>query len=174
MKLDSDRLVFDQIKREDVPLIHELHCQKGIAEFNTLGIPMKLSETEKLLENIFSSDNNKEFGWIVRLKDSNQFIGELGMGISPEMDRGEIHYSIHPDYWGNGYATEAVKRVIEFGFDDLHLNRIEANTASENTRSTKVLEKVGMVKESIQPKTLLIDDDWKDNYTYAILAASSS
>ena len=168
MNLESPRLVLGQLKREDVPLIHELHCQTEIAEFNTLGIPRELSVTEKLLENVFSIDNNKEFGWTVRLKDSNQFIGELGMGISPEMDRGEIHYSIHPDYWGNGYATEAVKRVIDFGFATLHLEKIEANSATENIRSMKVLEKVGMLKVSIQPKTLLIDGDWKDSYTYCI------
>ena len=78
------------------------------------------------------------------------------------MDRGEIHFSILPDFWGNGYATEAVRHLIKFGFDELHLIKIEANSSTENIQSMRVLEKVGMIKESIQPKTLLIDDEWKD------------
>ncbi len=107
------------------------------------------------------------------MKDSNQFVGELGMGLSPEMDRGEIHYSIVPDFWGNGFATESVKRIIQFGFETLHLNRIEANSATENIRSIKVLEQVGMRKESIQKKILLIDDEWLDNFTFSILSDAS-
>jgi len=167
MRLETERLLIHPITEKDIPRIHDLHCTKEIAEFNTLGIPVDISVTEKLLENVLAEDN-QEFGWTIWEKSTNYFIGELGMGISPEMDRGEIHYALLPDAWGNGYAAEAVKQIIKFGFETLHLQSIEANTPTENIHSIKLLERVGMTKESIQQKTLLIGDDWFDNYTFAI------
>jgi len=168
MRLETKRLFIVLITDKDIEQIHSLHCTKEIAKFNTLGIPTNLSITEKLLENVLA-ENDLEYGWTIWLKETNQFIGELGLGLSPEKDRGEIHYSLIPDVWGNGYAAEAVKQIIDFGFETLGLNKIEANTATENHRSIKVLERAGMTKESIQKMTLLIDDDWKDNYMFAIL-----
>ena len=74
-----------------------------------------------------------------------------------------------PIYWGRGYATEAAKRVIRFGFEMLNLHRIEAGVATENKRSIKVLEKAGMSIEGIRRKILPIRGNWVDNYHYAIL-----
>ena len=169
MKLETLRLVLSPIRHEDVQRIHKFHSIKEVAEFNTLGVPLDISVTEKLLKNVLSSSSN-EFGWTITLKDNDKFIGELGLGVSPDLDHGEIHYALIPTRWGRGYATEAIKEVISFGFTKLHLQKIEANTATENIRSIKVLEQVGMIKESIQKTTLLIGNNWKDNYTFSMVS----
>jgi RimJ/RimL family protein N-acetyltransferase len=54
---------------------------------------------------------------------------------------------LHFDHWGKGHGTEAVNRVLDFGFNDLNLHRIKAGCAVENIASIKVLEKVGMIRE---------------------------
>ena len=74
-----------------------------------------------------------------------------------------------PAFWGKGYATEVVKTIIKFGFENLKLHRIEAGVATENTRSIRVLEKAGMIREGSRRKILPIRGTWKDNYHYAIL-----
>jgi len=167
MRLETERLLIHPITEKDIQQIHNLHCTKEIAAFNTLGIPTDIAVTERLLEAVLA-DNDKEFGWTIWEKETNYFIGELGMGVSPEVDRGEIHYALLPAAWGNGYAAEAVKEIIKFGFEALRLQSIEANTPTKNIRSIKLLERVGMTKQSIQQKTLLIGDDWFDNYTFAL------
>ena len=147
-----------------------MNCQKEVARFNTIGIPEDISETKKMLEKLFDPENTKEFGWSINLKKSSDFVGELGMSLSiPKFKMAEIHYSILPKYWGNGYATEAVKALIKYGFEELNLHRIEAGVATENAASIRVLEKVGMLREGLKRKILPIRGEWKDNYHYAIL-----
>lgn len=167
MKLETPRLFLNPIREEDIERIHEFHSIKEVAEFNTLGIPLDISVTAKLLKNALSNQPN-EYGWTLTLKDNDEFIGELGLGISPEMDTGEIHYALTPAVWGKGFAIEAINRILSFGFETLQLQKIEANSATDNLRSLKVMEQVGMRKMSIQKMTLLIDGDWKDNFTFSI------
>ena len=81
----------------------------------------------------------------------------------------EFYYKFFPEYWGNGFATETVKRIIQFGFEDCKLHRIEAGVATQNLASIKVLEKAGMKCEGIRRKILPIRGEWKDNYHFAIL-----
>ena len=66
-------------------------------------------------------------------------------------------------------AYEALNKLLDFGFNDMRLHRIEAGCAVENIASSKVLEKVGMTKEGMKRKKLPIRGEWKDNYFYAIL-----
>ncbi len=63
---------------------------------------------------------------------------------------------IHLDHWRKGYTTEALTKLLDFGFNELKLHRIEAGCAIENIASNKVLEKVGMTKEGIKRKILPI------------------
>jgi RimJ/RimL family protein N-acetyltransferase len=108
--------------------------------------------------------------WKIELKETNQFIGLAGLSLSNDKFKlGEIYYKLHPDYWGNGYATEIAKRLIKAGFEDFNLQKVEAGVATGNTKSIRVLEKVGMVREGLRRKILPIRGDWKDNYHYAIV-----
>lgn len=82
---------------------------------------------------------------------------------------GEIFYNLDPRFWGRGLGTETVKAMIRFGFEALKLHKIEAGVATENSRSIRVLEKAGMIREGLRRKILPIRGRWKDNYHYAIV-----
>ena len=88
---------------------------------------------------------------------------------SQKFKSGEIWYKLHPNYWGKGYATEALNRALDFGFDELKLHRIQAGCAVENIGSIRVLEKVGMTREGHKRKILPLKSGWSDNYHYALL-----
>ncbi|MTI30635.1 GNAT family N-acetyltransferase [Xanthovirga aplysinae] len=173
MDLFTSRLKISPIIESDIPDIHKMNSFEEVAEFNTIGIPVNIEETKKILTPLIeenSSNNKTNFGWTVRIKTSNEFIGEIGMHLAPhKFKMAEIHYSLLPKHWGNGYAIESVRRIINFGFDHLQLHRIEAGVATENTNSIKLLEKIGMKREGMKRKILPIREEWKDNYHYAIL-----
>jgi ribosomal-protein-alanine N-acetyltransferase len=57
-----------------------------------------------------------------------------------------VWYKLHSDHWGEGYATEALNLVLDFGFNNLELHRIQSGCAVDNIGSIKVLEKVGMIR----------------------------
>jgi ribosomal-protein-alanine N-acetyltransferase len=81
----------------------------------------------------------------------------------------EVWFKIHKDFWRKGYTTEALTKLLDFGFNDLKLHRIESGCAVENIASSKVLEKAGMKREGMKRKKLPIRGEWKDNYFYGIL-----
>ncbi|MFY9152345.1 MAG: GNAT family N-acetyltransferase [Prolixibacteraceae bacterium] len=173
IKFETDRLSMKEITWTDLENIHGLHLIPEVDEFNTLGIPKSLEETRKLISRDIQAQTENprtSYCWAINLKDSGKFIGLAGMHVSNDKFRlGEIYYKFHPDYWGNGYATETAKRLIELGFEELKLHKVEAGVAVGNIRSVNVLEKSGMQREGLRRKILPIRGEWVDNYHYAIV-----
>lgn len=80
--------------------------------------------------------------WFIKIK-GGKIIGNLCFkGVSTEKST-EIGYGILPAFWGNGYATEAVKAVVRWALNQPEIEMVEAETDAENIASQRVLEKVG-------------------------------
>ncbi|MXV51332.1 GNAT family N-acetyltransferase [Pedobacter sp. HMF7647] len=173
MKLQTDRLNFRQVSIDDISNIHELHSLSETDKFNTLGIPKTIQDTEGIINEWLVGQNAKpqtSYIFCLDLVDTNQFIGLIALNIGkPNYKTAEVWYKIHLDHWGQGYASEALTKLLDFSFNEIKLHRIEAGCAVENIASSKVLEKVGMIREGIKRKKLPIRGEWKDNYFYAIL-----
>ncbi len=173
MKLTSQRLILSEVSWEDLENIHQLHSFPEVDEFNTLGIPANIGETEIFMQNIIDLQKikpQKSYTWTVKLQENNEFVGLAGFTLSlDKFKRGEIYYKILPIHWGLGYATEVAKLLIKTGFDSFNLHRIEAGVAIRNAASIKVLEKAGMNREGQHKKILPIRGEWVDNYHYAIV-----
>lgn len=171
--IQTPRLILAPLKKSDFKDIHYKNCFPEVAAFNTIGIPENLEVTKKFLEPLFQpqpKEHEQQLGWSIRLKEKKTFIGELGMRLStPKYNKGEIHYSLIPEFWNKGYGTEAVTALLSYGFEALDLHRIEAGVATQNFSSIKLLEKVGMTREGMHRKILPIRGAWVDNYSYAIL-----
>ena len=90
-----------------------------------------------------------------------------------KFQNGEVWFKLHPDFWGKGYGTEALKLILDFAFGDLNLHRVEAGCAVDNVGSARVLEKAGMIKEGRKRKVLPLKTGWSDNFEYAILDTDS-
>ncbi len=92
------------------------------------------------------------------------------MGIvSPENRTADMGYGLNSDFYGRGYATEAARAVLDFGFNDLGLHRIWATVDVNNDASRRVLERIGMKREGILRKDKLVRGRWRASYLYAIL-----
>jgi len=168
MKLSTPRIILQPLHPNDYGDIHTMNSFSEVARYNTIGIPKDISETSTRLDVVLSKES--ALVWVIRAQETNDFIGEIGMNLSSEKYRkGEIYYSLHPDVWGRGYAMEAVKVVINYGFSHLSLHRIEAGVATENARSIALLERVGMTREGLCRKILPLQSGWMDNYMYAML-----
>lgn len=90
------------------------------------------------------------YDWALIEKASRKMIGSCGFtSIDLPNNSAEIGYVLHPDYWGQGYMTEAVKQVLTFGFATLGLSRISAVCMAENGASLRVMEKCGMSREGL-------------------------
>jgi [ribosomal protein S5]-alanine N-acetyltransferase len=174
IKLKSKRLLLRLIEANDLENIHNLHSLPETDKFNTLGIPKNQGETKAIVEGHIADLKEeviKKFTFAIELINQKQFIGLIAINLGNEKyQSAEVWYKLHADHWNNGYATEALKRVIEFGFNDLNLHRIEAGCAVDNVGSIRTLEKAGMTKEGGKRKALPLKTGWSDNFEYAILS----
>jgi len=174
LNLATERLKLEEITMDDLVQIHLLESIPAVDEFNTLGIPDSIENTKKNVEPAIRARFEKprpSYTWKIVLKQDNRFIGLAGLFLSNDKFKlGEIYYKIDPEYWGHGYATETAKCMIKACFEEMDLHKVEAGVATENIRSIRVLEKVGMVREGLRRKILPIRGEWKDNYHYAIVA----
>ena len=97
-------------------------------------------------------------------------IGTIGfMWVNLEHRSGEVGYSFARDCWGQGYATEALRAVLQFGFDTLRLHRIEAQHEVDNPASGRVMEKCGMQCEGVLRGRVFNKGHFSDVKLYAIL-----
>jgi len=173
MEIVTERLLLREITWNDLEQIHRLHSYPEVDEHNTLGIPKDMEETRQVIRpdiEAKSKDPQSRYTWRIILLNSGEFIGLAGMILSHDKFRlGEIYYKLLPEFWGKGYGTEVAKHLIITGFDKFHLHKVEAGVATENERSIRVLEKVGMTREGRRRKVLPIRGTWVDNYHYAIV-----
>lgn len=132
----SDRLPF-----------RELNADPRVMEY----FPATLSDAESdaLADRICAHHERYGFGfWAVELRASSTFIGFTGLAI-PQWDAPfapcvEVGWRLAREHWGHGYATEAARAALTFGFDELRLNEIVAFTAAINDRSRRVMRRLGM------------------------------
>ena len=154
-----------------------MHSNPKTDEFNTLGIPKNVSETEIILNNWLLENNLptiKRYTFAIETILDKNFIGLIGINLGKQKYKNaEVWFKINSKYWNQGFATESLNTILDFGFNALQLHRIEAGCATENFGSVAVLEKVGMLREAHTRKLLPLKSGWSDNYGYAILSTDN-
>ncbi|MBK8004077.1 MAG: GNAT family N-acetyltransferase [Gemmatimonadetes bacterium] len=97
-------------------------------------------------------------------------LGAIGLELTPEHDRGELGYWLGRAFWGQGYATEAARAVVRFGFELLHLHRIQAHHFVRNPASGRVLLKAGLRSEGVRRGAFVKEGLAEDVVVYARLS----
>jgi len=116
------------------------------------------------------ADPRIKFQFAVVLQEENRLIGSCGIRKEIEDARqADIGYELDPPYWGRGYATEAARALLAFGFRELRLHRIWARCVAENIASAQVMERLGMRLEGHLRENDWFKDRWWDTLVYGIL-----
>ena len=112
------------------------------------------------------------YDWAVIYEPDCKMVGTCGFtSFNCVSDSAEVGYVLNPAYWGKGIATEALTRVLKFGFEEMKLHRIEARFIQENERSLHVMEKVGMTFEGVMREGMLIKGNYVNVGICSILAS---
>ncbi|WP_246145580.1 GNAT family N-acetyltransferase [Bacillus rubiinfantis] len=108
--------------------------------------------------------------WAIKLKENQKIIGTIGLnGLQMNNKRAEISYELHPAYWQNGFATEALKEVLRFSFMHLELYRMGAVVYPQNTVSLHLLAKLGFVNEGLLRGYIFQNKQSHDAYVLSLL-----
>jgi [ribosomal protein S5]-alanine N-acetyltransferase len=169
--LETERLLLRRVVSSDVEEVFELRSNPETMKF----IPRPLATTrEEALAHIAMIEdkivNNEGINWAISVKGSAKLVGIIGhYRIKPEHFRCEVGYMILPQFNGQGIATEAIKAVLTYGFDDLQMHSIEAVIDPGNFASERVLQKNGFVKEAHLIENEFYNGTFLDTVIYSIL-----
>ena len=169
--LETERLLLRPSREADIPEIVRLLDDPAIAE-TTLNIPYPYNEENArewlaLQQQRWESDDEHTF--VIIRKEDDQLLGAISIRPNARHEKAEIGYWIGKPYWGQGYATEATRAIIHYGFEKLGLNRIYALHLPKNPASGRVMQKAGMQFEGVLRQDVLKGDQFQDHALYAIL-----
>jgi len=129
--------------------------------------PYTESDARQFIDYCLSEDPARTFA----ISREGIFCGTIGLVLQQDVYRlsAELGYWIGEAFWGKGIATEAVKLITKYGFEELGLIRIHAGVFDFNTASRRVLEKAGFSLESIHKQAVIKNDRICDEYRYCLL-----
>jgi RimJ/RimL family protein N-acetyltransferase len=168
---ETMRLTLRPFVLEDAPKVHYICSDSEIAR-TTLLIPhpYPIGAAESwIISNLEAANYGTRYAFGIIRKMDSILCGCISLNLDKLHQRAELAYWVGKDYWGHGYATEAVRRIIEFGFDTLQLQRIWAAAMTKNPASEKVMQKAGMLYEGTFRQHILKWKNFEDIAFYAIL-----
>ncbi len=141
---ETPRLLLREFDVSDARALYELNSDPEVMRYTGDKPFSSIAEAETFVQD-YDAYKKQGFGrWAVISKASGQLIGWCGLKRN-EKDLVDIGFRFFRDQWGKGYATEAAKATLDYGFEVLGLEQIIGRAARENAASLRVLEKLGMV-----------------------------
>lgn len=117
--------------------------------------------------------NKTDLGWGITFKNQNHLIGSIGLHhIEADNFRAEIGYMLLPEYWNKGLMSEAIKVVLDYGFNQMNLHSLEAQRNPDNTRSAALLKKMGFQREAYFKENYFYDGKFLDTEVYSLLTGT--
>jgi len=162
-----ERLLLRPYIRADIPaLVPLIGAQEVAATTLRIPHPYSASDAEAFFARI---ETGAEVRWAITLRPDGALIGGDGLRLERDQNRAELGYWLGVPYWGNGYATEAARAALQYGFEVLGLHRIHASHFSNNPASGAVLRKIGMQHEAHLREHILKWEEYLDLEVYAAL-----
>jgi ribosomal-protein-alanine N-acetyltransferase len=169
--LETERLSLKQVTVDHADDIFELWSNTEVMKYIPRPLLQNKEEALGLIAMLNDEiENNIGINWGIRLKNDSKIIGFIGhYKIKPEHYRAEVGYMLLPEYNGKGIVSEALQRVVEYGFKEMQLHSLEAILDPENIGSEKVLLKNGFVKEAHLLESEYYEGKFLDKMIYSIL-----
>lgn len=168
----TERLALRCITPLDAKAIFDYRSNPQISKFQTWK-PKELKDVYEFICEKISKVPNIPDTWYqlgIIIKKTDEFIGDIGIHFCNEDNvQVEIGYTLSEKYQGKGFATEAIKAVIDYLFSVLNKHRITASADPRNIKSVALLERIGMRKEAHFKKSFWFNNEWTDDVIYAIL-----
>lgn len=176
-KIKTDRLILRRFELSDAQSVFDHWRSDARISDNRINPAHKtIPESITWLDNIVNQYGSKEFCyWGIELKDTGELIGEIDLdNFDNTTENCEVSYSIGYNWWNQGYGTEVLRAVVEFGFTHINIHKIFAKHNTDNPASGKVMSKVGMKQEGIVRHMIRnYKNQYKDCAIYGLLQEDS-
>jgi|SRR4030095_5239658 RimJ/RimL family protein N-acetyltransferase len=168
--IETTRLRMRRLSMRDASDVFEYASVTEVAENVTWENHRNLSDSIHFLRVITQQyENGIPSPWGIIYNETSKLIGTIGFHVWNKINSfAEVGYAISKDYWNKGLMTEALKAILGFGFNHMHLNRIEATCKLQNEASEKVMKKCGFKFEGIMVQKLFAKGEFHDLKLFAI------
>ena len=164
----TDRLLVREFEWKDWKTTHQYAQLPEVSQYQYWG-PNTKATTQAFLRAALDYQQQHprfQYEWCICLKEGTH-IGGCDVFIDSAVPtKGLIGYSLHPQYWGQGFATEIVAYLVPYCREQLHLEKIGATCDTRNIASQHVLEKNGFVQTARREKDFMQKKVWRDTFRY--------
>ncbi len=166
-ELQTDRLTLRPYAEADIA---ELLPLIGTREVAATTLRIAHPYTEQDARDFLRLTKDPDKIWLaITLRSDGRQIGGIGLRVDQQHKHAELGYWLGVQYWGNGYATEAGREMVRYGFQELGMHRIFATHFTHNAASGRILQKLGMQYEGCQRGHLLKWGQFVDSEMYGLL-----
>ena len=157
-ELHTDRLTLRRMLVSDAADMYEYACRSDVTRYLTWKPHPDAAYTREYLQYLGGRYHVGMFyDWAIVYEPDRKMVGTCGFtSFQCNSDCAEVGYVLNPSYWGRGIASEALSRVLQFAFEELGVNRVEARFMDGNARSQRVMEHVGMTFEGMLREAMLV------------------
>ncbi|GGG72523.1 GNAT family N-acetyltransferase [Paenibacillus radicis (ex Gao et al. 2016)] len=145
--METDRCIMVKLQQSDYEAIKKIYTNEKVRAY--LGGAIPEDYTLNKFQDILERSNKDSFYWTVRTISNDEFMGLVSLDKHSEGVNIEVSYEFLPNWWGNGYASEVITRILSYALNELHISKVIAETQTANVASCRLLEKVGMNLERI-------------------------
>ena len=151
--LETERLILRPFKQEDANDVLECwESDPDVAKYMFLTSHNDIEKTKEWIRfELGQIDKDEWYRFALVLKSTNELIGTALIYYEEAVECWEIGYNLGKKYWGKGYTTEAMKKVIEFAVEQLNISEMVGRYAKENPKSGNVMNKLGFKYEKDIP-----------------------
>jgi RimJ/RimL family protein N-acetyltransferase len=171
MRLTTERLLLREFTTQDCPAVFAYQSAPRYLRYSpwTHRLPEQVKRLVQVCIGWQHEQPRCKFQLAILLQTTQQVIGTCGIRMATaHAQEAELGYALHPDHWGQGYATEAAQGMLAFGFQTLRLQWVWAECRPANTASVRVLERLGMRQQRCRRQHTFMKNRWWDSLVYAI------
>jgi RimJ/RimL family protein N-acetyltransferase len=171
--LRTDRLVLRRFRPDDLDAFVAYRSEAEVARYQSWEAPYSREEGERFLADLQASHPDTPGEWFqfaVALQQTDRLIGDCAALVLAEDPRqAELGFTLAPAQQGHGYASEAVRRLLDYLLVERGKHRVRASCDDRNTRSAALLERVGMRREGHLLESTWFKGEWTNDLLYAVL-----
>ncbi|HZU86313.1 MAG TPA: GNAT family protein [Anaerolineaceae bacterium] len=172
--LKTPRLFLRPFQETDLATFVAYRSDPDVARYQSWALPFTLEQATDFLKEMEGAQVGEPGTWYqfaVERQSHPGLIGDCAFQVASENEhQAQIGYTFSPSYQKQGYATEAVRGLLDYLFGDLHLHRVTATCDVENVASFRLLERIGMRREAHLVENIWFKGAWGSEYLYALLS----
>lgn len=168
--LESTRLRLRALRDDDAEALLGLHGDPEVMRYWSTSPWTGIAQAHAHLERVRRDMQAGVLPWAIADRSNDALIGAVTLfRVDRDHRHAEIGYALGAAHWGKGLASEAVRIVLDYAFNALGLERIEADTDPRNTPSRRMLERLGFAQEGTLRRRWFVNDEWCDTAFYGLL-----